>query len=176
MRVLPLAVLAGFVFAPPLASQQPAAAHAAAQADVASMGGIVGALYASISGPAGPRDWDRFRSLFAQGARLIPSRRNQDSSWTPNVLTVEDYIRRVTPYFDQNPFYERQAARTVERFGHIAHVFSTYESRNAPDAQPFVRGINSIQLFFDGSRWWIVSVLWDDERGGGPIPRDYLPS
>ncbi len=91
----------------------------------------------------------------------------------PRVLNVDGYIERTQGYFAQNPFYERELARVVERYGAIAHVFSTYESRTAPDAAPFVRGINSIQLFFDRWRWWVVTVLWDDERGSGPIPERY---
>jgi hypothetical protein len=64
----------------------------------------------------------------------------------------------------------------VERFGSIAHVFSTYESRHtAQDSVPFTHGINSIQLFFDGTRWWVVTVFWDAERPGLTIPREYLP-
>ena len=148
---------------------------AAAQppADAASVEAIVSALYATISGPAGERDWGRFRGLFAEGARLIPTARPESGPWVPRVLTVDGYIQRTQGYFAQTPFYEREAARVVERYGAIAHVFSTYESRTAPDADPFVRGINSIQLFFDGTRWWVVSVLWDDERGAGSITDRY---
>jgi len=66
-------------------------------------------------------------------------------------------------------------AHRIERFGNIAHVVSVYEARHAPDdAVPFRRGVNSIQLCWDGSRWRVVSVLWDTERDGNPIPAQYL--
>jgi len=37
-----------------------------------------------------------------------------------------------------------------------------------------MRGINSIQLFYDGSRWWIVSIYWQQESPEYPIPEKYL--
>ena len=165
--------------ASPLAAQQPATplpAPAADSADVRSLDAVLKALYDAISGPAGDRNWDRLRSLFSPGARLIPTRHPRDSAAAVLVLDVEGYVSRAGAYFKQNGFFEREAARRVERFGSIAHVFSTYESRHtAQDSVPFTRGINSIQLFFDETRWWIVTVFWDAERPGLTIPREYLP-
>ena len=65
----------------------------------------------------------------------------------------------------------------LHRFGAVAHVFSTYESRTLVELilKPFTRGINSIQLFFDGKRWWTVTIFWDSERPGQAIPVEYLP-
>jgi hypothetical protein len=148
-------------------------------ADVASIDAIIAATYDVISGPAGrKRDWDRERSLFISGARLIPTAveagRN-DVDLAPQILDVEGYIARVEPLIERQGFYENEIARRVEQFGHIAHVWSTYESRHDPsDAEPFMRGINSIQLFNDGSRWWIVSIYWQHESGLHPLPDKYL--
>ncbi len=145
-------------------------------ADVGSLDAIVRALYDVISGPAGqPRNWDRFRSLFHSGARLIPTgKRATDERTGARVLTVEDYIHSVGPYFEKNSFFETGIADRRERFGNIAHVFSTYESRHAKDEKPFARGINSIQLFHDGTRWWVLTVMWDAETPEKPIPAEYL--
>jgi hypothetical protein len=79
----------------------------------------------------------------------------------------------VEPRTKDEGFFESEIHRRVERFGAVAHVFSTYESRHARDEKPFVRGINSIQLVRDGKRWWIASVVWDTERPDNPIPADY---
>jgi hypothetical protein len=134
------------------------------------------ALYDSISGPAGKRDWDRLRSLFLPGARLIPSRRGADASNAARVFSVDEFIGAIEPRVKDEGFFEREVYRRGERFGAIAHVFSTYESRRAKeDPKPFVRGINSIQLFFDGKRWWVVTIFWDSERPDQPIPEEYLP-
>jgi hypothetical protein len=144
-------------------------------ADVRSVDAILGALYDVISGPAGARNWGRFRSLFWPGARLIPTRHPPDSAATALVLDPETYAARAGAYFQSNGFFEREAARRLEQFGSIAQVFSTYESRHAAtDSVPFTRGINSIQLFDDGTRWWVVSIFWDAERAGLTIPPEYL--
>ena len=148
-------------------------------ADVESLDAIIAATYDVISGPAGKkRDWNRERSLFISGARLIPTAveagRN-DVDLAPQILDVEGYIARVEPLIERQGFYEKEIARRVEQFGHIAHVWSTYESRHDPsDAEPFMRGINSIQLFNDGSRWWIVSIYWQHESALHPLPDKYL--
>ena len=150
--------------------------------DVSSIDGIIGAAYDVISGMAGQkRDWDRERGLFAPGARLIPTAAapgaaGNDDRGKPalQVLDVEGYIARVDSYFAEEGFYETEIARVTEQFGQIAHVWSTYESRHSPDdAQPFMRGINSFQLFHDGERWWIISVYWQHESTEHPLPAKY---
>src|SRR5438309_11723705 len=129
-----------------------AAERLANPADVESIDAIIAAAYDVISGPAGKkRDWERERSLFISGARLIPTAveagRN-DVDLAPLVLDVEGYIARVEPLFAKNGFYEKEIARRVEQVGQIAQVWSTYESRHDPnDPAPFMRGINSMQLF-----------------------------
>lgn len=146
-------------------------------ADVETPDAILAALYDVISGPAStPRDWDRFRSLFIEGARLIPTGVTQDGAARHSMLTVDDYATRIGPRLEQSGFFEREIARQWEQFGNVAHAFSTYESRRtASDPAPFARGINSIQLFHDGARWWIVNIFWDAERPGLSIPARYLP-
>ena len=143
------------------------------EADVASPDAIVAALYDVISGPAGKaRDWNRLRSLFAPQAKMLAVGNRPDGTSPAAVMTVDDYIGRVTKPFNDAGFYETELARTSEAFGPIVHVFSTYESRHAPaDAKPFQRGINSIQLTFDGRRWWIASLVWRGRNGqAAPCP------
>lgn len=150
---------------------------AARPADVASVESIIAALYDVISGPAGQdRDWDRFRSLFTSGARLIVAAPAQNGRVPSRNMTVEEYVSSADPFLKRDGFWEREIAHRVERYGNVAHVFSTYESRvNSADSPPFSRGINSIQLATNGDRWWVVTILWDFERPGNPIPREYLP-
>ena len=147
--------------------------------DVESIDAIIAAAYDVISGPAGKkRDWERERALFWPGARLIPTATvpgRNDVGLAPLMLDVEGYIDRVEPIFAKSGFYEKEIARRIEQFGRIAHVWSTYESRNDPgDAEPFMRGINSIQLFNDGKRWWILSIYWQHESPQHPIPEKYF--
>ena len=91
------------------------------------------------------------------------------------MLDIDGFIARVRDYVEKNGFYEKEIARRTEQFDQIAHVWSTYESRHkANDPEPFMRGINSIQLFYDESRWWIVSIYWQHESTEHPIPEKYL--
>ena len=150
------------------------------QSDVESIDSIITAAYEVISGEAGEkRDWARLRSLFAPEARMIPTTREAGvrlpDDLTPEPLSVDSYIARVEEYFQHNGFYEIEIARRTEQFGRIAHAFSSYESRHNPqDAEPFMRGINSIQLYNDGWRWWIINIFWQHEQADEPIPEKYL--
>jgi hypothetical protein len=158
------------------AAVPPAQTSTADPKDVETMDAIVAALYNVISGPAGEkRNWDRFRSLFYSGARLIPTGHRPTGEHIARVGTPEDYITRSSPLLEQNGFFEREISRRTERFGNIAHIFSTYESRHkAEDEKPFARGINSIQLMNDGKRWWILTVMWQGEDEKTPLPAEYL--
>jgi hypothetical protein len=172
MRVRPVLVpLALLAFLP-----WPGTAQQADPADVSSQDAIVAALYDVISGPAGQeRDWDRFRSLFIpENARLVATGVGPQGNPGYNVFTPDGYREAASGALLQG-FFEVELGRVTEEFGNVAHVFSSYASRRADDdPEPFQRGINSIQLFHDGSRWWIVSVMWDSERPGNPIPDRYL--
>ena len=158
-------------------TDKPDAATASAAtrpADVASREALVAALYDSISGPAGDRDWDRFRSLFIPEAQLIATFKKKDGTLGYKAMTVQSYVDGAGKYFKEHGFYEREVSRKVETFGSITHIFSTYESRESKDGKPFERGINSIQLYNDGSRWWLVDVYWTSETPENPIPNQYL--
>jgi hypothetical protein len=144
-------------------------------ADGDSIDSAVRACYDVISGPAGTRDWARFHSLFADGARLISVRTTPQGS-AQAVMTPEEYEKRAGANFGKTAFYESEVAHRVETFGNIAHVFSTYESRRAPGEKPFARGINSFQLIKTDAGWKILTILWDTEREGNPLPAKYLAS
>ena len=146
--------------------------------DVSSTDSITGALYDVISGPAGsPRDWNRFRSLFVPEARLISIGRDSTGAIIHRAWSTEQYIEVTRSYFDQNSFFEIEIARKEDRYGNMAHIFSTYESyRNADDDEPFSRGINSIQLLYQNDRWWIVTIFWQPEWPTLPLPPAYLPN
>lgn len=155
----------------------------ASRADVSSIDAIIAATYDVISGPAGQaRDWERERSLFLPGARLIPTgakagAKAPEGKLEPQVYDVEGFIVRSREYLEKSGFYEKEIARRTEQFGSIAHVWSTYESRHREDdPEPFMRGINSFQLFFDGDRWWVLSIYWQQESPAAPIPDPYLTS
>src|SRR5437773_8280912 len=107
------------------------AAPAPDPADVESIDAIVTAAYDGISGPAGKkRDWNRERSLYFPGARLIPTAMKpggENVDLAPQILDIDGFIARVEPFFEENGFYEKEIARRTEQFGNIAYVWSTWE-------------------------------------------------
>ncbi|HET9603874.1 MAG TPA: hypothetical protein VFO96_06250 [Gemmatimonadales bacterium] len=144
----------------------------AVSTDVSSIDSIVSALYQTISGPVGaPRQWARFFSLMDPAARLIPTGCDTVGNCRRRILTAEQYQERSDSLLTALGFHERALVNKVERFGNIAHVFSSYASFRRDETKPFSRGINSIQLFWDGHRWWVLSVFWDSERMGNALPR-----
>ena len=144
--------------------------------DVASIDAIIGALYGAISGGAGEtRDWNRFRSLFIPDARLIPTGQRADGTRTHRAMTVEDYVRTVGPARERGGVFERELGRREARYGSVVHLMSAYDSkRSLADAQPFARGVNSIQLWFDGTRWYVVTIFLESESPANPLPADLL--
>ncbi|MFN0177919.1 MAG: hypothetical protein ACKVZ0_03900 [Gemmatimonadales bacterium] len=143
-------------------------ADATLAADTHSVDAIIRALYAVISGPAGPRDWVRDRNLFHPKARLM--RGMPAGSPELQVFSIDEFRAFCEPRFDTEAFYEWEIGREEFRFGRWVHVVSAYESRHAVDQLPYARGINSIQLWFEDDRWWIVNLIWDWERPDLPIP------
>ena len=176
MRLLVALATAAMIAAPgPARAQGPNTAAVADTAEVGTLDGIVSALYASISGPAGERDWDRVRSLFLPGAILMNAGPRPTGAPPPEPVSVAGYQERTAPYFRESPYFEVEIARTTHRYGTVAQVWSTYETRREADGEPFSRGINSIVVVRHQGRWYIASVIWDTERPDAPIPEAYLP-
>ncbi len=145
--------------------------------NVATLDSTIETLYSVISGDAGvERDWDLFKHLFHEDAKLIPSGKNPEGKHMARYMTPEDYIKSSGKWLFENGFHEVELNREIHTFGNITQVFSTYESyRKKEDKEPFMRGINSIQLMNDGERWWIINIFWMQESDSNPIPEDYLP-
>lgn len=179
-RTIFITILSLFLFQAATAQQTtptPAPVKEANPADVASIDAIMKAVYDVISGDAGvKRDWDRFRTLFHRDARLIPTGTNPQTKVTgARALTPNQFIEGSEPFMEKEGFFEREIARRTEIYGNIAQVFSTYASyHKADDKEPFMRGINSFQLLYDGKRWWVVTIFWQGETKETPIPKEYL--
>ena len=133
-------------------------------------------LYGVISGDAGvKRDWDLFHYLFKPDAKLMPAQTMKNDSIEVFYLSPTDYHQRSGPYLEANGFHEVETHRVTEEYGNIAHVFSTYSAfKMKADNDPFMTGINSIQLFYDNDRWWILNVYWQAASEEVVIPERYL--
>ncbi|WP_343486256.1 hypothetical protein [Allomuricauda sp. d1] len=134
-------------------------------------------LYGVISGEKGEeRNWELFRFLFHPGAKLIPTGKSKEGNVGTRFMSPDDYITNSSKWFVDNGFFEKEIHREVDTFGNITQVFSTYASfKSESDKEPFMRGINSIQLLNDGERWWVVNIYWTSENEENPIPAAYLP-
>jgi len=179
LPALGAALLLALFTTPGAAQQLPPEARVPTPApeDVATIDGIMAAVYGAISGPAGqPRDWERFRSVMHPDARLIPTGPNGAGGSGANVLTVEDYIAAATPGLEGSGFFENEIGRRTDRYGNVVHLMSAYESLRTEQGEPFARGVNSFQLFRDGSRWWVMTIFWEQESPENPIPTDLIGS
>jgi hypothetical protein len=142
--------------------------------DVKSVDGIISALYGVISGePGQSRDWDRFKNLFKPESRLIPTRKTESGDLTIKAMTPEEYVELFSSRIPTG-FFEKEIHRATESYGTVTHVFSTYETKEKKDGPVTNRGINSIQLFHDGNRYYIINIFWCAESMGYPLPEKYL--
>ena len=172
--VLSLAV-ASIVFVPVLHAQHAPSAQKTTQTCPPSttIQELTKALDDAVSGP-GNKDRTCLRNLLLPDARLTPIRKTPDGSFAPHALTVDDWIKAVAQR-GETAFYERQIKVTAENYGHFAHLWSTYEIRDTPDGPATVTGINSVQAVNDGTRWRVLSILWEPDTTAGPIPERYKP-
>jgi hypothetical protein len=142
--------------------------------DVKSVDGIINTLYGVISGdPGQSRDWDRFRNLFKPESRLIPTRKSDKGELTLKAMAPEEYVTLFTSRISTG-FFEKELSRKTESYGTITHVFSTYETKEKKDGPVTNRGINSIQLFNDGARYYVINIFWCAESMGYALPEQYL--
>lgn len=144
---------------------------------VKTLDSTIETLYAVISGEKGEaRDWKLFKYLFKPDAKLIPIGKNNEGEFMVRYMKPDDYVKGSGKWLVENGFFEKEIHRKTDGFGSIAHVFSTYESyKSEKDEKPFMRGINSIQLLYDGQRWWVVNIFWTQETKYNQIPEAYLP-
>jgi len=134
--------------------------------DEQQIGAVIDEMYAMISGPAGPRDWSRQANCFLPEAVQVRTFIDEDGRAAKKAMSVDDYARDTTPFFAANPFYEVETDRRIDIIGNVAHAWSHYEARTAPDADAVERrGINSIQLFRHPDLGWrILHMIWDNHR------------
>lgn len=134
--------------------------------DEQQIGAVIDEMYDMISGPAGPRDWRRQANCFLPEAVQVRTFLDENGRPAKKAMSPDEYARDTTPFFAANPFYEVETDRRIDIIGNVAHVWSHYEARTAPDDDAVERrGINSIQLFRDPDVGWrIIHMIWDNHR------------
>jgi hypothetical protein len=159
---------------PPLDSLPPSKYVPINDRAFSSIDEVIATLYEIISGPAGPRDWDKMRELCLPGADFSSFGKKEDGTKVFRKGTIDSYIQNSGSFFLQSAFFETEIGRRVDRFGHVAQVFSAYQSTFEKGGEVKARGINSIQLVRDQDRWFIANVIWDSESESEKIPIEYL--
>ncbi len=145
---------------------------------LASVDSIIHTLYDVISGPAGQqRDWNLFKSLFADDAKMYIAIPDKNNSTSLKSIAPEEYAQRNQTRLADIGFNEAELYRIINSYGSGTQVFSTYESHftNKNGEEEMMKGINNIQLFFDGERYYIVSIFWDANAKNIEVPERYLP-
>jgi hypothetical protein len=143
--------------------------------DVGTIEGIVTASYETISGGVGgPRQWGRDRTLFDPNSRSVSVHVDAKTGAIKTTsMTEQDFADQSDASLVKDGFTERELKHIIKRFGNVATVLSSYEGTVA-SGKVITRGVNIFQLYFDGKRWWILSMVWDEERPGNPIPKELL--
>jgi len=143
--------------------------------NVSTLNGIMKAYYDVVTVKKGGKiSYERDSLIHWPNVSVGSAGVNKNGKPAFYYMSLKEYHRRADPFLEKDGFYEREISRKVERFGSIYHVWSTYESRNVPGASILERGINSVELFNDGTRFWILGWFFDSERKGNPIPKKYL--
>jgi hypothetical protein len=145
--------------------------------DVSTIDGMIKAYYEVVSGPAGqPRQWDRDATLYIPDVRFVVISEDVTGKTTAESMTHQEFVDSSEASIGGKAFYEHEIHRITHRAGNIAHVLSTAERSSSPDGKVEGRSIDSIELFWDGKRWWITgATLWDINTNKHPLPAEFLP-
>lgn len=145
--------------------------------DVSTIDGIVKAYYEVVSGPSDqPRQWDRDATLYIPNVRFIVIRDDGAGKTTVQSMTHQEFVDTSDVSLRGKAFYEHEIHRIAHRAGNVAHLLSTAEHMPAPDGPVEGRSIDSLELFWDGTRWWITNAnIWDIESSKHPLPAEFLP-
>jgi hypothetical protein len=170
-RIGVLLAFAAALFAPGISAQPDPTAGDLSDSEcprATTLDQLTKALDDAVSGP-GNKDRTCLRALLLPGARLTPLIKSPIGSLSPHNMSVDDWIKAVAKRGSAE-MYERQVKVTREEYGHMAQLWSEYETRPSPEGKATVHGVNSIQAFYDGSRWRVLAVLWESDATAASGP------
>ena len=126
---------------------------------------VVENFFQIISGAINqPRDWNSFKKLFAAGAVLSASVRNNSNDFVINSWSVDSYIERLEKFFQTTDFYEKAENIIVNHSINIAQVSCIYiASKNENFSPELKRGLNHIHLIKENNEWKIINTIWEDD-------------
>ena len=85
---------------------------------------------------------------------------------------MDEWIARIKAR-GQAMLEEKQLKVRIERYGNIAHLWSSYTLQS--DGKQVARGINSIQAIKDAGGWRVTGIMVQAESVTTPLPKEYLP-
>lgn len=132
----------------------------------------VSALWRAISHEAGASaDVATLRRLFHDEAVIFGGQYRSDVP-TFRRSSAADFIESSARVGEQ-AFHECEVARTLHVYDRFATAYSVVESRKDADAAaPDFVGVNSVQLYREGSQWKVVSLYYHVEKPGDPVSLD----
>ena len=145
--------------------------------DVSTIDGMVRAYYEVVSGPAEKkREWGRDATLYVPGIRFLIFREDKNGKTSVRTLTHQEFVDESQAAMAGKAFYEREVHRIAHRAGNVAHVFCTAEQAYSPTGPVEGRSIDSLEMYWDGSRWWITNAnIWEVDTKARPLPKEFLP-
>jgi len=146
-------------------------------ADVSSIDGMIKAYYEVVSGPAEKdREWGRDATLYVPAIHFNIFSADKQGKTTVRSLSHQEFANESEAAMKGKAFYEYEIHRIEHRAGNVAHILCTAEQRFAPDGPVQGHSVDSLELYWDGARWWIVNAnIWEVEKNGKPLPPEFLP-
>ncbi len=140
---------------------------------VKSIDSIVKEVLKIISGEKGKkRNWNDFRKLFLPTAYFIVLNNNDSTPRPIDTSTLEQFIGSMNDDYYNNGYLEFEISKIVNEYNGIANVFQTFYGKDSENREE--KGINSYQLVYFNSRWWIANILWTGDNNGVKVPKKYL--
>ena len=128
-------------------------------------------LYRAVSAAPGQRDWTAVRRVYHPEARLVRTGLNPDGTPFATVMSLDAYVVNVEALLRNVRFSEVEVGQEAEVFGNVARLTSVYAyTWESPTEHREGRGVNYFTLVHQGGRWQVMSIVWDTERPGNPLP------
>ena len=136
------------------------AAHAQTE-EILAPQDTVAAFLKSISGKAGvSRSIEEINQYLDTDARTMNAI-GKDGKTRPAIQPTSEWLEKGLPHWEKSGYIEECLKFEVQRYGNIAQVMCPYVftfGDNAP-----VQGVVSLQLFYTGTEWKILSYLFTHE-------------
>jgi len=132
--------------------------------DVASPEAIVMALHDSVSTPARKWNPDRFRSLLLPSSYFVFPSTDKNGDGHINFLSQEEVVKSLAVLSKKHSWHEKSKIINVIKYDREAIVYSSALAYQDND-QPIEHGMSITEVMSDGTRWWIVSDIWNELTG-----------